>query len=459
VAQGAQAVFGMQFALQALGGTFATYALPVAIIVGLITVVKQLFFDTAAAAEELAKKTKESSDKFKEWSDLVTETRGLKEKAGEGNYDVENQKLVRLKNALQDATALWQDYQRTGEQATTEGLKAEKGYLIALQDVKDQTFAIAKMKEDDAKKSEEASKKAGVEYQKQLSDLQKEQDARYALNKLSDGAYYSILLQRREQARLVGDLQSEVLLRDRIAALTAKMKGGTPQELDMEYRLSRNLGGIPTRNMNPGAIKADQFGEVKSTEKLNAESKAKLEASATGQYLIDPLKAGFQSVAWSALQGFNQMWEQSSGFARTVIGQAMEQVADTVLQKLSEQAVTGLLGVIFPGLAGGGDVLTSGSSLQFAANGGAFRSGANVMVGERGPELMQVGRNGVRIISNNNLRNLNQASQASRYGGGNSAQMANAINNLANKLIPQTANDMFFAVKRAEQIRNNGGTA
>ena len=34
--------------------------------------------------------------------------------------------------------------------------------------------------------------------------------------------------------------------------------------------------------------------------------------------------------------------------------------------------------------------------------------------GERGAELMQVGRNGVRVISNNNLQQMNQASQASR---------------------------------------------
>jgi hypothetical protein len=50
--------------------------------------------------------------------------------------------------------------------------------------------------------------------------------------------------------------------------------------------------------------------------------------------------------------------------------------------------------------------------------GGNFNYGKlqNVIVGERGPELMQVGMNGVRVISNQNMGALNQLSQVSKGG-------------------------------------------
>ena len=107
-------------------------------------------------------------------------------------------------------------------------------------------------------------------------------------------------------------------------------------------------------------------------------------------------------------------------------------------------------------LGGGGDVVASGSKLQFAANGANFNYGSlqNVIVGERGAELMQVGRNGVRVISNNNLQKMNQMSQSSRGGGNGNAEMARAINNLAAQIVPQTANDIFFATKKAGHIRS-----
>jgi hypothetical protein len=69
-------------------------------------------------------------------------------------------------------------------------------------------------------------------------------------------------------------------------------------------------------------------------------------------------------------------------------------------------------------LGSGGDV-TTGGRLQFAASGANFNYGGlqNVIVGERGAELMQVGKNGVRVFSNQQTQSFNQMGQQERYGG------------------------------------------
>jgi hypothetical protein len=151
------------------------------------------------------------------------------------------------------------------------------------------------------------------------------------------------------------------------------------------------------------------------------------------------------------------MWEKSSGFASTVLGRAFESIADSLLEKVANEleggAVKGLLGLI--GLAGGGD-FSYGSQLQFAANGINFRYGngiQNIVVGEQGKELLQVGRNGGRVISN---KNFQRASQGNTASGNSSDAMASALNALASRLQPASAFDVYFAVKKAGNIRNNG---
>jgi len=78
--------------------------------------------------------------------------------------------------------------------------------------------------------------------------------------------------------------------------------------------------------------------------------------------------------------------------------------------------------------------LSTGGYIPFAANGGTFGPGSNVLVGDdngrinRTTELMQVGHGGVRILSNNNLRKANIASASS--GNASNSAMLRTINNM-----------------------------
>ena len=426
IAQGAQAVFGMQFALQALGGTFAQFALPVALIVGLITVVKQLFFNTAEEAKNLAEKTKEASDKFKEWAGLIAETRGLKESAGEGNYAVEAQKLERLKNALQDATVLWKDYQRTGEAATTEGLKAEKDYLVALQNVSEQEAHIAKIKEDDAKKTDESNKKSIEAHNKKRAALIEEQDYQYAIKNITDAEYLTILKIRWAQADIVHSRKEELAVMGQIAAFIAKHPELNPVPIT---QTGHNFGTVPKINFNPGEIDISAFKTPEQVVKERAEK----EQQATQDYLIEPLQTGFRSVAYSALDGFNRMWEQSSGFARTVLGQAFEAIADDILSKLEVKGAESLLSLI-PGL--GFLAHAEGGWLNEPVVGIGMSTGRIHTFAEKQPEYIST---------------MSQMSRSSS-GSGNMA-MARAIQSLADKIIPASMNEVNTLIIKQNNLR------
>jgi hypothetical protein len=101
----------------------------------------------------------------------------------------------------------------------------------------------------------------------------------------------------------------------------------------------------------------------------------------------------------------HNMFVNVVGGANSLFQQMLIGIGDALAGTLIDKAIGGIFGLI--GLAKGGDVFT-GNKLQFAASGGNFKYGnmQNVIVGERGPEMMQVGKNGVRVISNHEMKTV-----------------------------------------------------
>jgi len=386
VAQGAQAFFGMQFALQALGGTFAEFAMPVAAIIALFIVIKQLFFDTAEQAKESAEAQKKYNDAYAEWHGLVVETQGLKEKAGEGDYATEQKKLDRLRNTLQDAKADYDAYVAEGRAAETEGLKAEKAYLEAKQAVHDQEVEISSQRKKDS--ADEEKKR-----EKELNDLATRQDAMHQIGLMNDQEYLAVLKTREQRALIGDDLKEQAALMKEITDLQVKI-AQNPDLQPLDTSLKR-LGRVSVST----TVKGVPVGQASAKDNSEA---------ITG-YIVDPLREGFRTLAQQTNEWFYNAFDRSIGtnsvlekMLVSTLGAVLNTFTKDATDYLANIAITGITTLL--GLASGGDV-SFGGPLQFAANGGNYGYGRtqNVIVGERGPELMQVGTNGVRVVPNHML--------------------------------------------------------
>ena len=463
ITSGAGAVFGMKFALDAMGLSAAA-AWPVAIIVAAWSVISGIISTHKKETEEL--------------NTLLRENLDLEIKLGnvapEAGVSADTTALVEAKKKLADLQRLVTNtyVNRAGQtfsNTTTAGTATEIAQQINLIDK-----LQLKISEGNKKIADENGKalddfknqmdqqiagenKSDETINKTTESIKDQTSAMWQLGKLTDAQYYSILLQRREQARIVGDLETQVKLQEQLEKFQLGGAGSASSMIG-------NTGGSISKIANTWTgehVKKGELGAIDNTPYAAAiagsANPKKTTAEVMGEYLTDPLKSGFQSVTQSALEGMNRMWEKSSGFASTVLGRAFESIADSLLEKVANEleggAVEGLLGLI--GLAGGGD-FSYGSQLQFAANGINFRYGngiQNIVVGEQGKELLQVGRNGGRVISN---KNFQRASQGNTASGNSSDAMASALNALASRLQPASAFDVYFAVKKAGNIRNNG---
>jgi hypothetical protein len=459
---GAQAVFGMKFALEAMG-VAATAAWPVAIIVAAWSVISGILASQKKDTEDLNAVLRENLD-------LEIKLGRIAPEAGVG-ADVaqlaeEKRKLANLqKTTTNYRIGLNGQYSPV---TTTVGSPKEIADQINLVDklqlkvlegnkkiadengkeldeFKDRMDQQIANEDEQTKKQQKSSDDEQKAFDKKRAALIEEQDYQHAMGALSDAEYLTILKIRWAQDDKVKSRKEELAVMKQIEALQEKHPELSAISLSGELAgksyATGSYGYRVAKNLNPGAINPDQFGTIKSTEQLNAEANAKLEASATNKYLIEPMKSGFQSMAYSTLEGFNRMWEQSSGFARTVLGQALESIADKLISnvedKLIDKATTGLLALL--GLSCGGDI-------QYAASGGTYRPGSSVIVGERGPEMLLVGNRGTRVIPNSQITQMGMQTR----GGGD---IASAIQDLANKITPASASEVHYAMIKQSRLR------
>ena len=451
ITNGAQTVFGMKFALEAMG-VAAKAAWPVAIIVAAWSVISGILDSEKEKNKEIADELQKQYD-LKVKLGLISPTQQLSNIGGSINQT--QAEISALEN------------QRAKEQAiydlrikSTATMDEARDAMWAIQDIDKQLLPLRTQllqQEVEYKAifdAQQKNKQKNVDSTKQ--DIKDQTSAMWQLGKLDDASYLAILKKREQEAILLKQYDTELTLRTMIAEVEGKIASNKLPTGTLGGALAGgkfNLIGTGIENL--GKVTDRSAGKGKTTEQLNAESdqrEAEQKEKLTQEYLIDPLKSGFQSVAYSALTGFNQMWEQSSGFARTVIGQALGSIADKLISNVEDELIgksaNFLLALI--GLAGGGDV-SYGGGLKFAASGINLPYGngiQNVVVGENGRELMQVGRNGVRVISNNNLRQISQSSK----GNGN-VDMARAIQSLADKIIPASMNEVNTLIIKQNNLR------
>lgn len=106
--------------------------------------------------------------------------------------------------------------------------------------------------------------------------------------------------------------------------------------------------------------------------------------------------------------------------ATEALGNAVSQLAQKLLNMAMDQAINSLFGGLLSGLGGGGLKSFPSAPLPMYADGTNYAQGGMAIVGERGPELVNLPR-GSQVVPNHKLRaaNMNSASGSSsdRSGG------------------------------------------
>ena len=449
VLNGTQAFFGMKFAMEAMGAS-ASLAWPVAVIVAAWSVISGILAAEKKMTEDLNAEL-DKQFKLKVSLGLISPQQNLAH-AGEGvnqaQADIsatEKQKsnLQALYNQSLSAFGVANSQTLMYKNQLSEiNLTLEKQHTALLQAELDYTKLYDSQKEHDkvikdtVKDSQEYTQALTAEHQSEFNlmtlgqqriDVQKRLNAEKFLHSLdAKGSTQEI-----KDQTAINILKKQLLDIDNQIAKNRVVEPITKnrRQLAEEYRATHQTI-VPTAKEEEKA--------VDNTEKKTQQAFQNIQGGVSAlQGMMGMLHMKTDSFLGDVLEGVNKI---------LMVVETIKSISNAV------SAVSSIIAM----LGGGGDVVASGSKLQFAANGANFNYGSlqNVIVGERGAELMQVGRNGVRVISNNNLQKMNQMSQSSRGGGNGNAEMARAINNLAAQIVPQTANDIFFATKKAGHIRS-----
>jgi len=398
VTGGAQAYFGMKFALDAMGGTMASLSTPIAVMMAALSVLSML-------GNELAKVYERLNAALIKMGELGIST-GATSK--EQQVDMLNKQIDAL-TKQNSSPSIW---------AALGGAKTLSAEQLAQNIEKQNAITELVVKRDKLENdiAKERIDKDRERYDK-LEELQKENfDAEYAGLNLEQ-----------QQADAIRQHYIDSINTPELQAFAKGMTGGVRE--DQPSSLFQNIGGVNTGSNPNGGFsttqidlvdqkKLDGFKDesnkmqlkfdkdhdknVKETEKIQQQAFQDIQGGVSAlQGMMEMLHMNTNTFLGSVLEGLNKI---------LMIVETIKSVSNAV------SAVSTLVGLI--ALEKGGDVVPGGGSLQFAADGGTYGFGGlqNVIVGERGAELMQVGRNGVRVISNNNLQQMNQASQASRGG-------------------------------------------
>ncbi len=435
VSSAAGAVFGMKFALDAMGLS-ATAAWPVAIIVGAWTIIREILASQKKATEDLNAELKKQYDlevglgiispstaqanaaakvgqASGEMTLLQAKRKSLEDmrdsllKQGQGQAAVGvieqlktvNEQLVKQKTALLEAEEAYKKLYDTSS-------KGQKDAILGLGDIAEQRF---RRREISSKEYIDLLEREIYDYSKLITSSKDIAVVDGLKVKMQD-AYKQKLdeaTKLKEKQNQVEEDAGENNLR------IMKAVAQTEQEnADYQRNAARNItiGGV---SMAQGGTSTQDFEKRQKVVLEAMEGKVKQSAKETSE-ATRVIARSFDAVGNSISVNI----VDKLGLANNLLGGFLKQLLSGVAQIGINYLTGGIAGLL--GLERGGDVVPGGGSLQFAAMGGNYNYGKlqNVIVGERGPELMQVGTNGVRVMSNQQMGRMGGNYQGGTSGGG-----------------------------------------
>ena len=251
------------------------------------------------------------------------------------------------------------------------------------------------------------------------------------------------LRENEELARQALDVQHSYLDNSRdllgsemaLARSSADRRAISLRLVDLQYQQERlAIDAILASKQSTAAEKAIAEARLGVLDRLQANDTAAVNRDTMGplgQYLdgiprtVGEIQDALGSAAAEGLGSFNDGLREAIRGAGN-LGDAFEAVGDRIIDKLIDialqQAILKPLGSLFGSVLGsigtslaggsGGDIVLGGAALKIGAraNGGLTRAGTYV-VGERGPEIVNVG-NTANTVPNHALRSIRGAGQA-----------------------------------------------
>ena len=427
VIEGTQTVFGISFALQAMEGIFAEVAMPVAIVVGLFVALKALLGDNTKALKEL-------NDAQLTGIDIEIE---LGEATNKQKEALLQSMIAREQAALAEMQTL------TKWQLILLSITGGKFGATSPKDIQDQINLVNRLR-DTLRITQDTEDKVVA---KQVANQNELIERKYAAHQIDGAAYEQALKNELVLAKSADDWDSIYAIQQKIdefqrskAAILAAAKPGGHLETGGLQDVSS-----PDITYNGKNIAVAQMGINRMNNYSPVEIPAMPGYGQNQDNTTEQLKSGLTNVTSTFVQSVGRLIT-STGTLTDVFRNVGQSILEQLMQIAEQKAANALLSLF-------------GLPLPFAASGGTFGPGSTVLVGDdngrmnRTSELMQVGRSGVRIFSNQNSnRIMNNATSAG--GGSGMANFSDAINGLASMLVPASPSEVNLLMIKQNRIRN-----
>jgi len=146
-------------------------------------------------------------------------------------------------------------------------------------------------------------------------------------------------------------------------------------------------------------VMSDEADQIRAQITANDALTQSIEAQAAAQEALQRQIEGMTSVAMSH---YDAMIDGTESFGDAVLG-TIEDIARAWLRQQAQQGLNALFGALMGGLTGGGGLPFP---IGARANGGLIQANQPYLVGERGPELIVPGQQGI-VVPNDRLRSGN----------------------------------------------------
>lgn len=375
--EGTSAVFSMKFALDMMGGTIAKFALPLALMIGAWTILKELF---GKSAEESKKLTEELAKQSSTMEGLIENLHKLNLVSDEQLKNMYRTQIAALEIASAQKTTKKEVYYEMGPEGKLPFLREVTGYTL----LEEQRLENFKKITDLKLKIQGIDKEETSELDKQQKIVMDTADAQYKLAMKR----WEIEIKQRELARTSPEYRA-----------AAAMFGGPAVPLVPGAAMTR------LRGVGAGGVSPEFVGGVKQTSlEMKLIQKEIGTADSLVSTMTDSMAGGFQEATAYLAEGF----QRAFGLGNSLL--------DRMISTFATSALMALPGAI-------ASFMTAGAtSNPFTAIFASFQHGGVIPepvigMGLQSRKVYSFAEKGPEYVSN-----INQMGQAGRYGGGQSFQ-------------------------------------